>query len=244
METERSAEALTDFLRAVRQTPDPYQSTRVAKALRRVAVRDLDRKMSTILSSCQESLYNVSRPSETQGRAFKMSRLHVLGSALVNLRPDSRSICLQGCIALIDGDFRRAGELLTPGIRGRSSDPLQPWLRLNRAAAADASRDFVNALSDYDQCAMASQSTPSIAAAIFGLLVSLRVDSRQQSEIRLRRLFDSDSRMLTSELNQIGRMYRSRTRATGRDPMRSLRPALRGLGNRGAYIESELASAV
>lgn len=233
-------DALAALLALIDQEADPYQSTRVARALRRVVVRDLDRRVAAALMRADQDMHNATPGADGRGSEVPADRLVVLADSLAVLRPDGRSSCLAGCARIVAKRFAAASSLLGEELARGHRGPLQGWLSLNLGAAEERRHRLHEAHAAYGACGEDQAHPSSTPAALFALFVSLRVGKVTQAERDLHLLVDRDSGALHEALRGLRIHYCARYERSASDPLALVRPSLLRLGSAAAYVEREL----
>jgi hypothetical protein len=186
-------EALANLLTAIDREVDPHQSTRVARALRRVVARDLDQRVTGALLQADQDMYNATRESAGSDGCIAPGQLVVLADSLAALRPDGRSRCLAGCARIVAKRFESASNLLGDERALGHGALLQGWLSLNLGAAQEGLRRFDEAHAAYTACGKDREHPSSAPAAVFAYFVSLRAGVDARAERDLRSIFDRDA---------------------------------------------------
>lgn len=233
-------DALATLLATIDQESDPYQSTRVARALKRVVVRDLDRRVSGALMLADQDMHNARTGTDGRRSDVPSAQLVVLADSLAVLRPDARSRCLAGCARIVAKRFESASSLLGQELARGHRGILRGWLSLNLGAAQEKRQRLNDAHAAYTACAEHQEHPSSAPAATFALFVSLRagLDARAAHDLGL--LFDRDSGALHEALRGLRIHYVARYERSACDPLALVRPSLLRLGSAAAYIEREL----
>jgi len=233
-------DALATLLAAIDQEADPYQSTRVARALKRVVVRDLDQRVWGALMLADQDMHNAT--SARDGRDAWMSSRHlaVVADTLAHLRPDGRSACLAGCARIVAKRFESASKLLNAEVAKGHRGLLRGWLSLNLGAAREHLEHLDAAHAAYTVCGGDREHPSSAHAALFALFVSLRTGSDARAERDLSLVVDRESATLHTALRGLRDHYAARLHCSARDPLAAVRPHLMRLGGAAAYIEREL----
>jgi hypothetical protein len=233
-------DTLATLLTAIDREVEPRQSTRVARALSRVVVRDLDQRVSGALMLADQDMYNATTERDGRVTSVPSSQLVVLADALAELRPDGRSRCLAGCARIVARRFEAARSMLATELRRGHRGLLRGWLTLNLGAAQERLGRLADAHAAYHECGAQLEHPSSATAALFALCVSLRMKCFARAERDLTLLLARDPGALHEALRGLQIHYAARYERSGCDPLAWVRPSLVQLGGAATFIEREL----
>jgi hypothetical protein len=242
MTAESPPGALRELLLAIEQEREPEHSTRVAKALRRVAVRELDEKVTSGLKNAGGSLLNARGGHLKESR--DLTRLHALSTLAASLnflRPDPRSACLCACVDLaLDRPHAVLAQLLPYQRWDASRDGVSSWIALNSAAAAERVGDMTLSIALYRSCAAENERAPSFAAAAFGLLGAVRMGLKGATGAFAGSVLEGLQQESNPVREQVLTYLCRRAHADGDGRVAEARTQLRRLGAMGEFLDLEL----